>query len=276
MCRLYGFYATEPTKVECTLVHAQNSLIAQSRSDLSGHDHANGWGVATFDEDGPHIERQAWAAYHGEHFARAAAKVYSRLVIAHVRRASVGGAAIENTHPFSDGKWVFAHNGTVPGFADIRPALLDHMGAKHRHAIKGETDSEHVFHYFLSLIDDGTIDTEHDLLGAMERLVVDIFALSETHAPGKKVGLNIMLSDGERLVGTRFNRSLYFVDRKGLYDCEICGFPHIHHDPNAEYRAIVVASEPVTHEDWIEIPNQSIWEINKDNGINIHNQKEYA
>jgi len=52
MCRLYGFYATEPTKVECTLVHAQNALIAQSLSDLSGYDHAHGWGVATFDEDG--------------------------------------------------------------------------------------------------------------------------------------------------------------------------------------------------------------------------------
>ena len=276
MCRLYGFYATEPTKVECTLVHAQNALIAQSLSDLSGYAHAHGWGVATFDENGPDIERQAWAAYHGEHFARAAAKAYSRLVIAHVRRATVGGAAIENTHPFSDGKWVFAHNGTVPGFAEIRSVLLDQMGAKHRKAVKGETDSEHVFRYFLSLIDNGAINAEHDLLGAVERLVADVVGLAETHAPGKKVGFNIMLSDGERLVGTRFNRSLYFVDRKGVYDCEICGFPHIHHDPDTEYRAIVVASEPVTHEDWVEIPNHSIWQPSMDDGIDIHNLREYV
>ena len=36
MCRLYGFRANEPTKVECTLVHAQNALIVQSREDLAG------------------------------------------------------------------------------------------------------------------------------------------------------------------------------------------------------------------------------------------------
>ena len=269
MCRLYGFFATEPTKVECTLVHAQNALIAQSRSDLSGYDHSHGWGVATFNDDGPEIQRQAWAAYHGEHFARAAAKAYSRRVIAHVRRATVGGAAIENTHPFTDGHWVFAHNGTVPNFDEIRPILLDRMSATHRQAIKGQTDSEHVFHYFLSLQDSGAINPQSDLRGAIGQLVGDITALAERHASGKKLGLNIMLTNGKQFAGSRINRSLYFVDRKGVYDCEICGFPHIHHNPQQEYRATVIASEPVTHEQWVEIPNYSMWEMNKTGGLMI-------
>lgn len=34
MCRLYGFRANEATKVECALVLAQNSLLAQSRADM--------------------------------------------------------------------------------------------------------------------------------------------------------------------------------------------------------------------------------------------------
>ena len=74
MCRLYGFRANEPTKVECTLVHAQNALMVQSREDLAGKSHANGWGLATYEDHLPHLERQAWAAYHGEHFRRAAAR----------------------------------------------------------------------------------------------------------------------------------------------------------------------------------------------------------
>lgn len=274
MCRLYGFFATEPTKVECTLVHAQNALITQSRSDLSGYSHSHGWGVATFDENGPDIQRRAWAAYHGEHFARAAAKTYSRFVIAHVRRATVGGAAIENTHPFSDGNWVFAHNGTIPNFSAIRPILLERVNAKHQAAIKGQTDSEHIFRYFLSLIDAGIIHPETDLQGAIERLVEDITELAQTHASGKKLGLNIIISDGQQLAGSCMNRSLYFADRKGVYDCEICGFPHIHHNPSAEYRAIVVASEPVTHEHWTEIPNHSIWEIRPATGIIVHDIKQ--
>lgn len=269
MCRLYGFFATEPTKVECTLVHAQNALISQSRSDLSGYSHAHGWGVATFNGHGPEIERQAWAAYHGEHFARAAAKIYSHTVIAHVRRATIGGAAIENTHPFTDGHWVLAHNGTVPGFDKIRPILCERMGEKHRKQLRGETDSEHVFRYFLSLADMGIIEPESDLSGALEKLADDIVDLAQTHAPGERIGLNLIVSDGKRLAGSRLNRTLYFVGRKGVYDCEICGFPHIHHDPNAEYRATVVASEPVTHEQWTEIPNRSIWEMNMNAEINI-------
>ena len=36
MCRLYGFRATEPTRLECALVRAQNSLVVQSRGGVYG------------------------------------------------------------------------------------------------------------------------------------------------------------------------------------------------------------------------------------------------
>ena len=75
MCRLYGFRATEDSKVECTLVHAQNALMVQSREDLSGYSHAHGWGVAIYEDHAPRTEKEAWAAYHGEHFHRTAAAI---------------------------------------------------------------------------------------------------------------------------------------------------------------------------------------------------------
>ena len=33
MCRLYAMRANEPTRVECSLVHAQNALMQQSQGD---------------------------------------------------------------------------------------------------------------------------------------------------------------------------------------------------------------------------------------------------
>lgn len=270
MCRLYGFLATEPTKVECTLVYAQNALIAQSREDLSGLNHAHGWGVAMYDGAVPDVRRQAWAAYHGEHFARAAARTYSELVIAHVRRATVGEPSIENTHPFSDGRWVFAHNGTVPGFTKVRAMMRERMSEKRWARIKGDTDSEHIFHYFLSLCESGEIDPGDSLTRAIWRLLDDVTAMSARAAPGKRIGLNIMLTDGRRLAGSRINRSLFFVHRDGVHDCEICGFPHIRHDPDCDYRAVVVASEPLTHEHWIEVPNNSVWEADVSGGLDIY------
>lgn len=258
MCRLYGFRATEPTKVECTLVHAQNALMAQSRADLTGTSHAHGWGVAAYENRHPHIERRAWAAYHGEHFARAAARVYSGTVLAHVRRATVGSPGLSNTHPFTHEHWAFAHNGTVPHFDRVRSVLIDRMDPRHREAIGGETDSEHMFRYAMSLIDGAAGNSLVDVLRRIVKEIVDCCQLID---PEARIGLNLLITDGICLAGTRLGRTLYYVERDGIYDCEICGFPHIHHDPKRDYAALVVASEPITHEAWHEIPESSVWEV---------------
>ena len=100
----------------------------------------------------PFVEKQAWAAYRGEHFIKSAARLYARTVIAHVRRATVGPPGIENTHPFVHGRWLFAHNGTVPNFESIRMRLVEAMDPLHRNEIGGSTDSEHVFRYLLSIL----------------------------------------------------------------------------------------------------------------------------
>ncbi|WP_419187581.1 class II glutamine amidotransferase, partial [Stieleria bergensis] len=106
MCRLYGFRSNEPTKVECTLVHAQNALLIQSRSDEIGRAHSDGWGIGYYEDQNPHVERNASAAHHGLHFSNAAERVYSPTVISHVRLATVGIPTVENCHPFRFGNWV--------------------------------------------------------------------------------------------------------------------------------------------------------------------------
>lgn len=260
MCRLYGFHANEPTKVECTLVHAQNALMVQSREDLAGHEHAQGWGIATYEDHRPHVERQAWAAYRGEHFRRAAARIFSRQVLAHVRRATVGKPKIENTHPFVDGPWAFIHNGTVPGFDRLRPRLLALLPQEQREAIHGDTDSEHVFHYLRHLQARAPGRALLDVLRQGLRQILDWCREIE---PAQGVGLNVILTDGEQMVGSRLGRTLYYVEREGVHDCEICGFPHIHHDPHRRYRAVVVASEPISHENWHEVPERSVYRVSE-------------
>jgi len=261
MCRLYGFRASEPTKVECTLVHAQNALMVQSRQDLAGYSHAHGWGVATYEDHQPHIERQAWAAYHGEHFQRAAARIYAETVLAHVRRATVGPPAPENTHPFTEGSWALIHNGTVPNFDRVREPMLAAMTAPQRSAIRGVTDSEHLFRLFLSLREEAPAIA---LLEVLRAGIQRVIAWCREVEPTARIGLNVILTDGVDLVGSRWGRGLYHVERDGVYDCEICGFPHVHHDPKQNYRAVVVASEPITHETWTEVPEGSIYAVGRD------------
>jgi len=261
MCRLYGFRATEPTKVECSLVHAQNALMVQSRGDQSGITHAHGWGVAAYTDRMPQVERQARAAYDDEHFRRTAARVFSRTVVAHVRRASVGSVSLDNTHPFAYGRWVFAHNGTLRAFDAMREWMLEAMTDEHRMAIRGATDSEHVFHFVLSLW------AKHPNLTLCEALragLQQVITQSRQTDAAATIGLNVILSDGEELVGARRGRTLWYVERDNVQDCELCGFPHIHHDPNTHYQAAVIASEPISDEPWVEIPEDTIFRVTSD------------
>ncbi len=45
--------------------------------------------------------------------------------------------------------------------------------------------------------------------------------------PAAALGLNVILTDGEQMAGSRLGHTLYRVEREGVHDCEICGFPHI-------------------------------------------------
>ena len=261
MCRLYGFRATESTKVECSLVHAQNALLVQSRRDRAGESHIHGWGVAAYEDHTPIWDRQAWAAYHGEHFRRAAARIYAQTVLAHVRKATVGPPSIDNTHPFVDKHLSFIHNGTVPGFAAMRERMLTMMTDAHRNAIQGDTDSEHVFRLLLSIWAEAPAKP---LVAIVRETIGQVLAWCEEFRPGAPIGLNIMLTDGAELVGTRLGRTLFHARRDGIHDCEICGFPHVHHQPEEAYRAIIVASEPITHELWNEVPDRSIYRVSSD------------
>jgi len=97
MCRLYGFIATEPTKVECSLIRAQNALLKQSRLDSRGFTHPDGWGIAYYVNALPVVERRSRAAYQDLRFDAAAKLVHARIVVAHVRAASVGVPSTANT-----------------------------------------------------------------------------------------------------------------------------------------------------------------------------------
>ena len=55
-----------------------------------------------------------------------------------------------NCHPFQHGRWVFAHNGDIPNFAQHRELLLSEVSPRLRRYILGETDSEVVFFLMLT------------------------------------------------------------------------------------------------------------------------------
>ena len=266
MCRLYGFRGTEPTKVECTLVLAQNALLLQSRKDRRGVAHPDGWGIAFYRDGLPELERRAAAAFEDVHFSDTAERVFAHTVIAHVRQATVGSITVENSHPFTHGPWSFAHNGTVTGFANLEARLAAETGPTLQAHRRGQTDSEQVFYWLLSRMEKAGIPPDGSCsdLSGLARVVGDSIAelagLCNEVAP-ERPRLNVLLTDGRVMVAVRWNHDLYWVHRDGVFDCEICGIPHIDHRAGAIYRTVVVASEPISHEPWQELPDRSVLTI---------------
>jgi glutamine amidotransferase len=266
MCRLFGLRANEPTRVECSLVEAQNALMTQSQGDREGLVHAHGWGVADYSDGLPYVEKQSWASWHGEHFRKAAARIYAMTVIAHVRRATIGPPGIENTHPFVHGTWLFAHNGTIPRFEEVRMQLLEAMAPLHRNEIHGTTDSEHLFRYLLSLWQH---HPERPLAETLQSGLNQVCAWVWEHDPDLRPGLNVLWTNGVDFVGSRLDRTLWMLERNDVFHCPMCGKSHVHHAPKTQYRSVEVASEPISSEAWREVPNGSVFSVNGDLGLEL-------
>lgn len=263
MCRLYTFRSNTPRKVECELIRSQNSLFAQSRQDACGESNPDGWGLGTYVRGVPHVVRQAEAAYESDEFRWEAARVETCNVMAHVRRATVGSPLLENTHPFFDGQWMMVHNGHIGGFEAVKPRLLAALSEERRSRIQGSTDSEHIFYLLRSLHDE---DPLSPLISIMRIGVRRLIQWSRVETDHSEIALNLMLSTGRETVGLRFRRTLWSVKRDLVHPCEVCDGAVHSSERLSGYRAVAVASEPVTSgEDWREIPDETMYRIGPDN-----------
>jgi glutamine amidotransferase len=267
MCRLYGFRANELTKVECSLVHAQNALLAQSRNDERGREHADGWGVACYGDLSlptnrlPSLVRHQTAAFDDDHFSYTAETIYAETVIAHVRLATVGYVGPLNSHPFTHDDWAFAHNGTLPGFEELQAEMARESGRLQDNRL-GDTDSEQFFLWMLNRFARDGIDLEapnaQAVRASLESLIIEIDQRCRALRAEQAMRLSFVLTNGRQMFASRWNNSLFYLEREGIHDCEICGIPHIRHDESTVYHAVLFASEPITEEHWKAMPEQSL------------------
>ena len=262
MCRLYGFIATHPRKVSCELIQSQNSLLAQSKLDERGLDNSHGWGLGAYKKKQPYIVKQAEPASESEDFRWTAAETHSQCVISHVRRATVGIVKLENTHPFGFEEWIMAHNGDIGNFDKVRPKMLNAMPPIIRQQIAGDTDSEHIFYFIMSLYQ------KHPETPIATTIRTGILQLKEwAKEANATVAINLLFSNGKELIGTRHGPSLSYVKRENVHPCQVCGGA-THIDPDCEqstpYQAVAIASEPITtNEKWVEVPQNSILWVNE-------------
>jgi len=233
MCRLYGQRSAATAGAAEPLCVSHNALRFQS------HVHPHGWGVGWWRAGRPRVERGVLPAHSDQAFCDASHRARSRIVLAHVRDASVGAVTEANTHPFAHGPWLFAHNGTVSRFrrsARVRAALEAEIAPGLRRWLRGETDSERCFYLFLSRLGSSA---RRATLAQVRRALAETTALVARLADrgaARPSPLNFLVSDGRLLAGTRRGRTLHLLVERGAAG------------------RIVIASEPIGKGAWREVP----------------------
>lgn len=224
MCRMFGLTAARPIQARELLRDAPRSLRTLST------EHPDGWGVALRTQDDWMLHRSTECAARCAKYDELVDQVATRLLVAHVRQKTVGEAKLANTHPFRRGGFVFAHNGTVKAVA----ALVARTSAARLAEIEGDTDSERLFAFLLTRVDEA---------GDVARGLVT--GVAELHALAELGSATFLFSCGERLYAHRLGRSLFTLVR------------HTAHEERRTAAAIV-ASERLTDEAWLEVPERTL------------------
>ncbi len=210
MSRLIGFMSNRTD----LLADALEREPAATRGPLTG----DAWGIG-FYQGGEILhrkrpiraeERLAWS--------QLAEGVRTDCALLHLRHATVGGFRSENTHPFRMRRWLFTHSGTIPRFDVIQPRCLETMPDFLRRNIRGETDSEHIFHVTLSLLYEmGQLDVLDPDPNAVLQALRATVALVDRWLGEVREGpapLNVMLTNGRLLLALRRGGPMGWVIRE--------------------------------------------------------------
>ena len=255
MCRMFGFKSVIPSQVHNSLVNADNALGFQSQN------HPDGWGVVHYIDGAPHLIRSIETANDDKLFHRVSGVVASETVVAHVRKATQGGNSVLNCHPFQYGRWTFAHNGDVPNFADVRQKLVDTINPHLRRFILGDTDSEVLFHMFLSELSrygplTRKLSIEH-VMDSLRDTIAKVRGICDKEDSEKKCLLTAIATNGTTMVATRSGKELFWSTYKNrCSDRDSCSY----FAPECEAASktgfinhMLVSSEPLNGENvWIE------------------------
>ena len=121
--------------------------------------HGDGWGMAWLDPDSHSIrsETSAASAIDDPAYSSFARQRLGRAGILHLRWASPGlPVKPQNTHPFVDGGYAFAHNGHIAPLDRLESLLTREA----RSALRGDTDSERYFRFVKQCIAEQGDDTD--------------------------------------------------------------------------------------------------------------------
>lgn len=228
MCQLLGMSANTPTDVMFSFAGLAR------RAD----EHGDGFGIAFFEDRGvrlfvdPDSARRSPVAEMIRRYP-----IRSRHVVAHIRKATAGAAALANCHPFVRelwGRyWVFAHNGDLKGFAPRLHGAFRPVG---------DTDSELALCWLMQELAKSHADTPG--VDELTRTLAELLPQPAAHG-----SFNVLLSNGQAL-WAHASTKLHWLVRAHPFGAATLADEDLRVDfaalTSPSDRVAIVATEPLT------------------------------
>jgi predicted glutamine amidotransferase len=219
MARLVGFIGNRPDLGARLIELEGRALWVQRKPDVTP-----GWGVGFYQAGEILLKRRPIDDRSEINLADLTRDVRADALLLHVRLATVGAPRTENTHPFRYRQWLFANTGTVDSFSRLRGRLAEQLPTFLHRDVRGETDSELIFHLFLSFLHDaGELDRPAVDAAAARRALRGAIALvdglcAEEGAP--PTALNILMANPEYLLAVHVGAPMAYRVFAGQRDLE--------------------------------------------------------
>jgi len=248
----------KPVGVYDLLVESRCSLLEQAKVGNQG----DGWGVGYYLDGELRVLKSPGAVYEEEDaFKRVAMSIRSRVVVAHVRKASNPRGlrkelliSMENTQPFAHGNVVFAHNGVIY----VPDEVLSRLEPRYRRMVRGLNDSEVYFVLLLKALEQA--DDVSDALRVVEEELLEAFEGCGGRVEKPYSSLNAVFSDGERLYA--YNK---YLSEGGKSLC-LGDQPYYQMVYTHVGDAFAVASEKIGEHRWVGMENGELLEAYVEDG----------
>jgi predicted glutamine amidotransferase len=249
MCRLLGYCSPGSAPIASLLT--EEGL--RDFTALSAF-HGDGWGMAWYNADGPHVQKSVRRADGEPDYGRLAHRALGDTGLVHLRWATPGlGIGYHNSHPFRYGAYTLAHNGAV----HPQDRLGEMLPAEWERRLTGTTDSErYLLHIMWRLERRGG-----DVVAAIADTVASIASRYAVNS------LNAILLSPDKMYAVSWHDPARIPEaalrRRGLASTpeEIAGYFHLAYRMTAD--AVVAASSGWPQPGWTVLPNQSVLVVDR-------------
>lgn len=195
MCRHLAFVGS-PTSLADLILAPEHGLLTQAwapRRQRNGTMNADGFGVGWYapGDPAPARYRRAVPMWADSSFADVARVTSSAAVLAAVRSATPGTTQDEAAAtPYTEGRWLFSHNGRVDGWPGSVEALAAGLPPARLLGLEARVDSALLWAMVLERLITGTSPGQ-----ALAQVVTEVSA----HTTGR---FNLLLTDGATITAT--------------------------------------------------------------------------